>query len=1060
MGKQKKLKVMLSMLMAISLIGTQVSRAAANTVETENDLIKLNRGSNSHADFIVDGDFEAGGSAWSQKNQGIVADGVSYGDGVKSGCVPKGAMSGKNVSGYIGQIVSVKKNTDYEIKGYVKSDVEGAKANIGVRANNDMGAMLKETTVTSTEWKEFTLEVNSGDNSALLIQLVKWAEPGEEGYDALKEANIYIDNVTVVEMGENLIVNGDFETAHESNPSLRQGWNVTGQGSFSNYDGANVAASGEWYGLLPRDTNNACVYQNLTLKSHTNYVATAKVLVGQVGASAFFNVKTNNVSTLVNGAEVTVDCQEGQAWQWQDVELRFNTGNNTNVQLCVMKWCEASDTQNPIYSSQFYVDDVTLREVPTNVEEEVDENYDIIWADDFNGTSLDTSKWEYELGCVRGVEQQHYVKDSDNVYLEDGKLVLEVTDRDQKDQYQNPRGTRQVIYNSGSVRTHGHQEFLYGRIEMKAKLPKGQGIFPAFWTLGADFTLDGLIDAKQGYAWARCGEIDIMELIGGSEGSIGNREVYHTIHTDNNNATEVKLVGLSTVIDEDFYDNYHVFGIDWSPNKISFYVDDQIVYTADYTNAKTIQGSSRTDPLTSGISYDQQVQVAQNALNRPQYIQLNLACGGNWPGDAGLDLAGSQFIIDYVYYAQNAQQKAAAQAYYADAAKLSGVKDIVMTEGDQVDLLENVTVNDGYFVDYSIENSPMFTSTVPEGGQTFVKLLGTKQDTQLVSQLKAGTYSLHYSGIPNDIQFEKDQWGGGVDIPYGKGDTVYKFARQSVTLTVLERTFPADFELNITKGGKLSDIALPERWTWDEPDTVITTSGEYAVTFTQGDYHKTVKVNVTVSEVNVTSLQAAIIEAKTALKDADQYTDESIKALEIQFNKAKALLSTDSYTQEEVDSMTQDLQAALDALTIKEITPVDSSALEQLIQDVKAQLADEDQYTEESLKALKEQLELAENLLNQNPTQDEIDAMKEALNTAFKGLTEKENPVQDPDKKPTDDSTINVKPATPADNKDNEKPNETNQVETADHTLLAFYTGTLLFSAITLIIVKRRKEKE
>ena len=263
------------------------------------------------------------------------------------------------------------------------------------------------------------------------------------------------------------------------------------------------------------------------------------------------------------------------------------------------------------------------------------QQYDIVWADDFNGHELDTTQWGYELGCVRGVEQEHYVNDKENVYLENGKLVLKATDRPVEDQYINPRGNRKVIYNSGSVRTHGKKEFLYGRIEMKAKLPKGQGVFPAFWTLGSDFVLDGDINSQQGYGWARCGEIDIMELIGqAGDNSYGNRTVYQTAHTDNNRVTETKLAGTAYTIGENFNNEYHVFGIDWSPNKIEWYVDDEIVQSVDYSH----------------------LPIAQKALNRPQYIQMNLAMGGNWPGDVGTGLAGTEFDIDYVYYGQNASQ--------------------------------------------------------------------------------------------------------------------------------------------------------------------------------------------------------------------------------------------------------------------------------------------------------------------------------------------------------------------------------------------------------------------
>src|SRR5699024_1686783 len=142
--------------------------------------------------------------------------------------------------------------------------------------------------------------------------------------------------------------------------------------------------------------------------------------------------------------------------------------------LAFLKWTE--DTSSSIYKSQVYIDDVTLTEVNAGTVEPEDEVYDVIWKDEFDGQTgdvdsngLNTDDWGYELGCVRGVEQQHYTKDKENVHVTDGKLVLEVTDREKEYQYQNPRGSRQVIYNSGSVRTHGKQEFLYGRIEILAK---------------------------------------------------------------------------------------------------------------------------------------------------------------------------------------------------------------------------------------------------------------------------------------------------------------------------------------------------------------------------------------------------------------------------------------------------------------------------------------------------------------------------------------------------------------------------------------------------------------
>ena len=97
-----------------------------------------------------------------------------------------------------------------------------------------------------------------------------------------------------------------------------------------------------------------------------------------------------------------------------------------------------------------------------------------------------------------------------------------------------------------------------------------------------------------------------------------------------------------------FNDDYHIFGVNWSKNKLEFYVDDKIVGSFDYGDNEEYK----------------------RCFNRPQYIQLNLATGGNWAGDAGNDLAGQKYEVDYVYYGQNAQQKADSEEYYENAIKI------------------------------------------------------------------------------------------------------------------------------------------------------------------------------------------------------------------------------------------------------------------------------------------------------------------------------------------------------------------------------------------------------
>ena len=321
---------------------------------------------------------------------------------------------------------------------------------------------------------------------------------------------------------------------------------------------------------------------------------------------------------------------------------------------------------------------------------------------------------------------------------------------------------------------------------MKAKLPKGQAVFPAFWTLGSDFHLDGNI--AQGIGWPDSGEIDIMELIGnGTAGGFnGNRQVYQTLHYGTNGEDDGKYAGHGTCYTLPsgiFNDDYHVFGINWSKGKIEWYVDDQIVRTVDYSDD----------------------QRALECIDRPQYIEFNLALGGAWPGAAGENLAGTKYEVDYVRYARNEQQQKDADTFYANAYKINGEKDVTMTEGETPDLLAGITSDKESIVDYSINDEPMFTNV---GGNTHVSLLCTgKNDTESLKSLKPGSYNLYYTA-------------------YKEGDTVSARTRRQVSLTVEERTFEKDLaksqlELNGAIGSTLETIKLPAGWEFLNPKDKI-----------------------------------------------------------------------------------------------------------------------------------------------------------------------------------------------------------------------------------------------
>jgi beta-glucanase (GH16 family) len=219
-----------------------------------------------------------------------------------------------------------------------------------------------------------------------------------------------------------------------------------------------------------------------------------------------------------------------------------------------------------------------------------DPNYDpnLIWAEEFDYTGLpDPAKWNQETGGGGwgNNELQYYTDSENNAYVENG--VLTITAREEQ------VGGRD--YTSARITTQNKFDFKYGRIEARIKLPYGQGMWPAFWMLGANLSQVG---------WPACGEIDIMEMVGGV-----NRDntCHSTIHWDNDG--QHAQYGLPYTLPSGiFADNFHVFSVRWDAQEIRGYVDDIEYFVADVTPA--------------GLS------EFQNNF----FIILNLAVGGNWPG--------------------------------------------------------------------------------------------------------------------------------------------------------------------------------------------------------------------------------------------------------------------------------------------------------------------------------------------------------------------------------------------------------------------------------------------
>lgn len=235
----------------------------------------------------------------------------------------------------------------------------------------------------------------------------------------------------------------------------------------------------------------------------------------------------------------------------------------------------------------------------------------LAWADEFDqpdGSPPDPCKWTFDRGTGNSGwgnnELQYYTARTNNTRIAAGHLVIEAHRED--------FGGRN--YTSARLKTQGKLSWAYGRIEARIKLPQGQGIWPAFWMLGAN------IDFAR---WPACGEIDIMENIGSKP-----HTVHGTIHGPGYSGGGG--IGGKKVLSggAKFNDDFHVFAVEWETNRISWFADQELYFTVTPTN------------LPADASW---------VFTQPQFILLNVAVGGNWPGPPDAHTSFPQAMrVDYV----------------------------------------------------------------------------------------------------------------------------------------------------------------------------------------------------------------------------------------------------------------------------------------------------------------------------------------------------------------------------------------------------------------------------
>lgn len=274
----------------------------------------------------------------------------------------------------------------------------------------------------------------------------------------------------------------------------------------------------------------------------------------------------------------------------------------------------------------------------------------LVWEDDFSGSSINTDKWTHEVDCNGGGnnEKQCYTDSADNSYVADGNLNIVALPA--------PTGSDKP-YTSARLNTRYNGDFKYGRIEMRAKLPEGQGTWPAFWMMPTNEVYGG---------WPKSGEIDIMEAVNlkATDGDGVEASVTGTLHYGKdspNDSQSGKQYDLPNGVNP--ADGFHTYAIEWQEGEIRWYVDGFLFQTQ---RASQVRYNSKDEPVGlvhrgwfteyyDLVTGELETQYNNAPFDQEFYLLLNLAVGGDWPenvNDLGIDDAafteGQTFSIDYI----------------------------------------------------------------------------------------------------------------------------------------------------------------------------------------------------------------------------------------------------------------------------------------------------------------------------------------------------------------------------------------------------------------------------
>lgn len=517
-----------------------------------------------------------------------------------------------------------------------------------------------------------------------------------------------------------------------------------------------------------------------------------KVVCTDENANVTIHNKSDSVVKIIDADGKTTKVKSGEKSQvTSDSKADDNKDDNKDNKTDEKK----DDTKDNHTSSGSSSSGSSSSQTPSGLTEAelLKQGYKLKWKDDFNGDSLNKADWNvetHEPGWVNS-EWQAYVDSADNIQVKDGKLLLKPVKTVDKD--------GNASYTSGRINTQGRHDFKYGYFECRAKVPTGKGYLPAFWMMPTDENLYG--------QWPKCGEIDIMEVMGQE-----TNKAYGTIHYGEPHAQSQGTYSVSAA--DNFADNYHTYAVDWEPGKITWYIDG-IKYheESDWFSAKENQGT-----------------VAYPApFDQPFYMILNLAVGGSWVGypDDTTTYDDQEYAIDYVKvyqkdsYDENVKKpekevifkEADTNGNYITNGEFSVAEDL----SDDVDW--KFLTTEGGKGSAKIENKEIVISTTEAGKQDYsIQLVQPNLPIR-----KGGTYTVSFDAYADAARTMK------VDVSAPDRSFARYLADTDVDLTTQKQTYTYTFkmekaddangrlEFNLGKTVSTATVHITNiKVTWDE----------------------------------------------------------------------------------------------------------------------------------------------------------------------------------------------------------------------------------------------------